>query len=549
MLGTLVALAVARMRSLESFTWDMPTGVLSAVWDALSSLADHEDDKPCRLEKVAVRWHDNYSEPRSPPVHVPHQPGDAPPLLCALNHVEHPSFSILPPLKSLSVLDIDEVQYLDELSVLIHRSVDKLRELRIGIANLAKHREFNYVWEGDDVQQVDRANPVMSCITIGEKRLGGVLGILTGMVFDLRSIEPRRSNRLIRRSNVTIGTSQVPNTLNDALDTSTTILDSGLPSSGTAAASTTDALSEIDADDETITDVEHIQATPKTSTTDSATHDHSSNTIEHSSITIPHRPKGSPDTQDKSLSQENNEQPSELSKKLFLDALELEDVPLSIPVMLNAIDWSVLTTLTLLRCYHHELLWKALRRQFASSPSHMQPKYVTGMNDFTSQSPSRHSGSEKTYRLNLKHISTDTVSSSLLSFIKETLRPNSLESVFFLHTSTNPTNVSLDAIFNGVIRRHRTSLSKLLIDSGERINEELPESWRQWMFNREIIKFLGKMPRLRELGAALDYRDWVSSTKRISERALLTILPALFLTTPSISAEAPIAIHTLPCVS
>ncbi|KAG9826706.1 hypothetical protein KCU77_g14654, partial [Aureobasidium melanogenum] len=44
MLGTLVALAVARMRSLESFTWDMPTGVLSAVWDALSSLADHEGD-------------------------------------------------------------------------------------------------------------------------------------------------------------------------------------------------------------------------------------------------------------------------------------------------------------------------------------------------------------------------------------------------------------------------------------------------------------------------------------------------------------------------
>ncbi|KAG9945180.1 hypothetical protein KCU85_g7423, partial [Aureobasidium melanogenum] len=512
MLGTLVALAIARMRSLESFTWDMPTGVLSAVWDALSSLADHEDDKPCRLERVAVRWHDNYAEPHSPAVHVTRQQGDAPPRLSALNHVENPSFSILPPLKSLSVLDIDEVQYLDELSVLIHRSVDKLRELRIGIANLAKHREFNYVWEGDDVQQVDRANPVLSCITLGEKRLGGVLGILTGMIFDLRSVESRagRSSRLRRRSNVTIGTSQISSALDNTSDTSTIIPDSGLLSSEEAALSTTDSLLEVGADDEMMISVEHIQATPKTSISGSATHEHSSTTIEQASISLPYRLKDSPDTQGKSSSQENDDQASELSKRLLLDALELEDVPLSIPVMLNAIDWSVLTTLTLLRCYNHELLWKALRRQFASSPS-TKPRYVTGMVDPISQPLSRHSKSEKTYRLNLKHISTDEVTPSLISFVKETLRPNSLESVFFLHTSSNPASVSLDAIFNGVIRRHRTSLSKLLIESGERSVVELPGAsviWRQWMFTREIIKFLGKMPCLRELGAVLDYRDW-----------------------------------------
>ncbi|KAH0369204.1 hypothetical protein KCU65_g3388, partial [Aureobasidium melanogenum] len=513
MLGTLVALAVARMRSLESFTWDMPTGILSAVWDALSSLADHEDDRPCRLEKVAVRWHDNYAEPNSPPVHVSRQSGDAPPRLSALSHVENPSFSILPPLKSLSVLDIDEVQYLDELSILIHRSVDKLRELRIGIANLAKHREFNYVWEGEDFQQVDRANPVMSCITIGEKRLGGILGILTGMVFDLQAVESRagRSNRLRRRSNVTISTSQISSILDSTSDTSTIIPDSSLLIPETATGSITDSLLEVGAEDETIISVEHIQASPKTSTSGSATHEHSSTTIEHPPITLPHRLKNPPGTQGKSSSQENDDQPSELSRKLSLDALELEDVPLSIPVMLNAIDWSVLTTLTLLRCYNHELLWKALRRQFASSPSPTKPKYVTGMVDYISQPSIRHTGSEKTYRLNLKHISTDEVTPSLISFIKETLRPNSLESVFFLHTSSNPASVSLDAIFNGVIRRHRTSLSKLLIESGERSVVELPGAsviWRQWMFTREIIKFLGKMPCLRELGAVLDYRDW-----------------------------------------
>ncbi|KAG9884207.1 hypothetical protein KCU94_g18338, partial [Aureobasidium melanogenum] len=557
MLGTLVALAVARMRSLESFTWDMPTGVLSAVWDALSSLADHEDDKPCRLDRVAVRWHDNYAEPRSPPLHVPHQQGDAPPRLSALNHVENPSFSILPPLKNLSVLDIDEVQYLDELSVLIYRSVDKLRELRIGIANLAKHREFNYVWEGDDVQQIDRANPVMSCITIGEKRLGGVLGILTGMIFDLRSVESQagRSSRLRRRSNATIGTSQISSILDNTSDTSTVIPNSNLLSSDTAAASITESLLEVGANDETTISVEHIQATPKTSTSDSATHEHSSTTIEHSSITLPHRLKGSPDMQGKSSSQENDDEPSELSRKLLLDSLELEDVPLSIPVMLNAIDWSVLTTLTLLRCYNHELLWKALRRQFASSPSSTKSKYVTGLVDSASQPSSRHSGSEKTYRLNLKHISTDTVTSSLISFIKETLRPNSLESVFFLHTSTNPASVSLDAIFNSVIRRHRTSLSKLLIESGERGSVELPGAsviWRQWMFNQEIIKFLGKMPCLRELGAVLDYRDWHFFLQRLPSLPKLRSLYIPYLlnhSQPSIPDTRELALQVVDIVA
>lgn len=61
MLGTLVALAVARMRSLETFIWDMPTGILRDVWLALSSLGDRGDGQACRLEKLWVRWHDNSS--------------------------------------------------------------------------------------------------------------------------------------------------------------------------------------------------------------------------------------------------------------------------------------------------------------------------------------------------------------------------------------------------------------------------------------------------------------------------------------------------------
>lgn len=43
MLGTLVALALGRMRNLEAFIWDMPTGVLRDVWLALASLASRND--------------------------------------------------------------------------------------------------------------------------------------------------------------------------------------------------------------------------------------------------------------------------------------------------------------------------------------------------------------------------------------------------------------------------------------------------------------------------------------------------------------------------
>ncbi|KAG9707962.1 hypothetical protein KCU73_g17581, partial [Aureobasidium melanogenum] len=206
------------------------------------------------------------------------------------------------------------------------------------------------------------------------------------MIFDLRSVESRagRSSRLRRRSNVTVGTSQISSILDSTLDTSTVVPDDGLLSSETVAAGMTGSLSEVGADDETISSVEHIQSTPKTSTSGSATHELSSTTIERSSVALPYRLKDSPDTQGKSSSQEDDDQPSELSRKLLLASLELEDVPLSIPVMLNAIDWSILTTLTLLHCYNHELLWKALRRQFASSPSSTKPKYVTGLVDPTS---------------------------------------------------------------------------------------------------------------------------------------------------------------------
>ena len=136
MLGTLVALAVARMRNLETFIWDMPTGVLRDVWLALSSLSERDDGEDCRLERVWVRWHDNAQLDMMNAVPPPTLPQNniAPPngihtsgnataqtnfvvqasqflgVAQAMERVEHPSFSVLPSLKSLSVLEIDELR-------------------------------------------------------------------------------------------------------------------------------------------------------------------------------------------------------------------------------------------------------------------------------------------------------------------------------------------------------------------------------------------------------------------------------------------------------
>jgi hypothetical protein len=78
MLGTLVALALRKMVNLETFVWDMPTGVLSEIFMSLDSLRDHYPQGECRLERVWVRWHDNKdtsspSTATSPPAPHPQQ--------------------------------------------------------------------------------------------------------------------------------------------------------------------------------------------------------------------------------------------------------------------------------------------------------------------------------------------------------------------------------------------------------------------------------------------------------------------------------------------
>lgn len=516
MLGTLVALAIARMRNLESFVWDMPTGILSAVWDALSSLADGDNEPECRLDRVAVRWHNNFLEPRDVPIGFAYQRGGAPPSLSALQHVEHPSFSILPSLKSLSVLDIDEVQYLDEMSVLIKRSFRKLRELRVGIAAHAKHREFVTVWDGEDVNQLDTSCPEMSCMTIGEKRLGGVLGVLTGMIFDLRSViqKTARPDRTDGKISVQASTPYASGSADGVADMLNSSNDDAVPNAAEPHHTTSQPVSTDTGGhpgSETA-NASHIQDVPKTCLQNSSDADSSSANARLSNALLDRTKIDSDGIFEANLCPKVDDHTLDSPARLTLEILELEQVPLSIPVLQNAIDCEVLTNLTLLRCPNHEHFWKSLRRNYA--PKALSMKHGCVPTTCSTKDPlHQHLCPTKEFKLNLKNIHTDTVSTSLISFIRDTLRPNSLESIFFLHAPSYSSNVSLDSIHSSVLRRHRTSLRKVLIDSGERGAESLSEAnsyWRQWMFTRDMVKFLVKMPSLREFGAALDYRDWVS---------------------------------------
>ena len=537
MLGTLVALAVARMRSLETFIWDMPTGILRDVWLALSSLDDRDDGRPCRLEKVWVRWHDNSSVDAANPVPPPPPPmnlnaippaplqtasshiagAPVPPQIhpAALDRVEHPSFSVLPALKSLSVLDIDELAYLDEMAVLIGQSLDKLRELRIGIARHALQRDWVTVWEGDNLQQVDPDYPTASSITIGEKRLGGVLGTLAGFVCDMRKPKIVLPERTRRRSPARPPTPPMAPPISQSGAFDTGLLQAPMsPTYGDAGTETsTDPLIAMSR-----------QASPEPSPT---TPDFSSvtNPISEPSVLLPpHQPSlldaGTAEVEPLTATFQSFEPERHyLNNVLHLDNLELERVPISVPVLQKAIDWTRLTSLTLLHCQNHEQLWKTLRKTFAPTPR--SPTYPTPRRTPSStprkgvKASSSGIDVEMEYTLKLKKIHTNTVSPALISFLKETLAPNSLEVLFLQEARSYSSSVAVDAIFRGPLRRHRNSLKKVLIDSSEKGADGLPTNssrWRRWMLSREVLAFLcsGKMPALKELGMAIDYRDWVS---------------------------------------
>ncbi|EAU33747.1 conserved hypothetical protein [Aspergillus terreus NIH2624] len=485
MLGTLVALAVARMINLEAFIWDMPTGVLRDVWIALASLADRPGHD-CRLERVWVRWHDNSDNamrplPTSSSIALPQTQTaytSGSPLMQRYAHVEYPSMSILPPLKSLSVLDIDEVAYLEETAVLIDKSWDKLKELRIGISTKIYQLDWLKPAGGWSLAQ-DLPYVWIS----GWPKAGGVLGVLfsgsglknepqgaggCSMKGDCAQAEPSRESAT--PTGPTTGGSG-----NSSTEPSSSESPHAAPSSQAGL---------VGAEMGNRSSTEAVNPSPE----------------QKNSTEAP----GSPVKTDGPTV----EGPASPGRgPLKLETLELERVALSIPVMTQMLDWSRITSLTILRCEGHEKLWRALRRQFTPSPA---PRSGSKSGKKDTSSPM---SSSPEYTLRIKHLHTDAVSPYLLLFIKDALAPNTLETVFLHDASMYDSIVHVDAIYRNVMRNHRSSLRKILIDSTERSPSgiEIASSrWRKWMFTREMISFVtsGRMPRLREISMTIRSKDW-----------------------------------------
>lgn len=504
MLGTLVALALGRMRNLEAFIWDMPTGVLRDVWLALASLANRHDGQDCRLEKVWVRWHDNRD---AAPLVSPPPPGSMhhtslPSLLHGTASslfqippypsVEFPTFSILPALKSISVLDIDEVPYAEELSILLERSLDKLSELRVGVATHAQ-RDLPF-------RPIDDRSAVPPPFLANDENIrpGGILGILVSRFCTAFSTNPP-----------TTTPGPVPATV------------PGTPATHAEESRPVPSSKDFDnSDSAESTDINQLGALLSAQTLQDnsggtplhplGSHNHSA-----SASTTPRKASDQvPAAFDQSM-RENH------SRKMKLTTLELERIFLSIPVLSRSIDWSRLESLTLLGCMNHEQLWKALRRTF--TPATLRNKTPVKIGSATirqrSNSISYLTPDPSEYKLNIRRLHTDTVSKNLLAFIKDTLAPDSLEWLFLQETSTYKSTVTIDEIYRSAIRRHRGSLKKLLIDSElkqlphherERERErEVDTNWRRWVCHQDLITCItsGKM-QLRELSVSIDYKHW-----------------------------------------
>ncbi|KKY37053.1 putative f-box domain-containing protein [Diaporthe ampelina] len=514
MLGTLVALAVSKMKSLETFIWDMPTGVLSDIFIALGSLPD-EETRECMLERVWIRWHDNNDTGASPssssspapaapqaavvpagstltPIGIAlpstaSHPAPNPPFAYSENQVEYPTFSVLPPLKSLTVLDVDELAYLDEMAVLVERSKDILQELRLGVSTKAVHKDFVQTWDSPELQQVDHNARWPGESAIGERRLGGIMGVLVGRVYDIRRKLPK-----------TKPAPPLPLPENSPGQHTPLTGEPGVPPlSGGAPPPPFSG------------EPSPAAWTPSLDTEMSSRRSSALRTPGASGPATPARKR--------------------LDGKLKLTTLELERVPLSMQVCSKAFDWTVLTSLTILDCAQHENLWKLLKKQFEPRP--LESGF--GISP-TSSKPVPNGPME--YQLGLKSIHTDQTSPSLIAFIKETLAPNSLECLFLQDrrrgtAASAPPQVTIDSIFKGALKRHRNSLKKLLLDSSNKTTSSGANSaetmrWRSWCLTSDLLQYVtsGRMRKLKELSVSIDYKDWHTFLQRLPHMTQLRSL-------------------------
>ena len=516
----------------------MPTGVLRDIWIALASLGDHQAPK---LAKLWVRLHDNHAALQAAGLAAPTSPqqssqGSSGPnvapsqatshndaevfgvsnVVWSNHHIEKPSFSILSPLRSLTVLNIDEAQYLVELSELLYRSIHSLRELRLGMASTLhmsgytrETREANYLLMGG----------VFALLM--SKTSQQMAALKTSQNVSLDRHEPQFTENLATvrpltssMSDPTSGddlnsTSDVPNPddqqqIHPRSDLQATILDDHAIDPALFG-------DYVNSDEEKQLSTEPEQDTvpfdPESTTKLGL---HSMRQDENLML-------------DKKLEEEKiNFGPDEihdLSTKLKLDVLEIEKFSLQSWVILRGIDFTMLTSLTLLKSGNTTKLWDELKRQFPPRKSIViptparSPESPRGPPRLRRKPSSESLSGPLTYQLNLKRIHTDSVPKELISFLKNTLAPNSLEWMFLQDDASRSfSGVTLDSIYRGPLKRHRDSLTKVMVDSayGPALSRARNVAARKWMFSREVLSFVtsGKMSRIRELAMSIEYRDW-----------------------------------------
>lgn len=521
MLGTLVALSILGMPNLQTFIWDMPTGILRDVWISLSSLGDHT---PSSLEKVHIRFHNNKkaimdsgavrsrssihppsstataSSPSAAPqtTSSPNASTDplAPKFVISNHHVESPNFSVLPPLTSITAIALDELGNLDELSVLVGKSADKLRDLRVGIAPELHSSGFL------------EDSKAMRCL----QTPGGpsTLRLLFSELHLLELAGPAVNDTTTCSSQDTSPEKIAQDPSLSSTASTPPKMTSGVNSAGLDIASIDPALTPCKT------------ASAETSLTDTAK-EHLTGSTETEQTGDPKAVEATSTHHDPQTSPALPIKPKQCLK---LEVLQLERHLLDPLLLRKAIDWSTLTSLALLRCGGTDRLWKAFREWFApltrsqslilAIPTKSLDKKTGILPKLrrmpTSSSPTDHS--KTTYRLNLKRLHTDTVSTDLMVFLKDTLAPNSLQYLFLQDNPEYSSTVTIAQIHKGALRRHHSSLTKLLIDSsyGPKYGGRSHAlSAKKWTLNRELLGYItspGKFPKIRELSLSLEYKDW-----------------------------------------
>ncbi|KAI9722435.1 MAG: hypothetical protein M1828_004802 [Chrysothrix sp. TS-e1954] len=455
MLGTLVALAVARMENLAEFSWDMPTGIVREVWTALASLGQQKDVK---LENVRVRIFD-----KTRMDHLRRAPrgsaaGNVPKL------IEQPSFSILPPLTSLAVLDIDDRGHLDEISVLIARSRYQLRTLKISLSRKVTQADWVCVWTGEGADVVFESERRTAGEVSMVRRVGGAMGsLLSRLARRLSDCEESPDGRLSRH---------------------------GLPSA--PCSPFVDWVSP--PPDDTLSRPEAVSThslSPLSSVTNAVNRGKStSKAVKHGTDkhTLPW---------------------GWACYSLKLETLQLERLPLAMPATTNLINWHSVIDVSLLDCPGFDQLWHYLHQQ--NTP---REQGLVGVFKMASQRLPTHTPKLNAFGLQFRKVHVNQVTSNVLDCLTDALAPDTLERLFLQDSAFDPSTVSVDKILRGPLKRHRGSLQQVIVDSSRRYGTgtslEDNNRWAKWLVGREGLRFLfnGKMLKLRELCFCMYYKDW-----------------------------------------